>query len=185
MKRMIAFALVFIFFGMTGLAIGGEKAPARVETLARSELVKLSIDPIIVNAVKAENAKGKSLAQIKEMDKKWIETPGVADFMRVLMESECGLHLRELQKSMRYAAEIFVMDNQGAVVCETDKTSDYWQGDEDKFVRSFNGGQGGIFIDEVEFDESTQTYMSQVSVPVMDGETVIGAITIGIDVERF
>jgi len=185
MKRTIIFALVFVFFGITVAAVAGEKAPARVETLARTELVKLSVDPIIVNAVKVENAKGKSLASIQEMDKKWISTPGIVDYMRALMENECGLHIRQLQKSMPYAAEIFVMDNQGANVCMTDKTSDYWQGDEDKFKRSYNGGQGGIFIDEVEFDESTQTYMSQVSVPVMDGDTVIGAITIGIDVEGF
>jgi len=185
MKRTVIFALVFVFFGMAVTAVAGEKAPARVETLARTELVKLSVDPVIISAVKAENAKGKSLASIQETDKKWIATPGIVDYMRVLMENECGLHLRQMQKSMPYAAEIFVMDNQGANVCMTDKTSDYWQGDEDKFKRSYNGGQGGIFIDEVEFDESTQTYMSQVSVPVMDGETVIGAITIGIDVEGF
>ncbi len=185
MKRTIIFALVFVFFNITVTAMAGEKAPAKVETLARNELVKMSVDPIIVSAVKAENAKEKTLASIKEMDQKWIETPGIVDYMTALMENECGLHLRQLQKSMPYAAEIFVMDNQGANVCMTDKTSDYWQGDEAKFKNSYNGGQGGIFIDEVEFDESTQTYVSQVSVPVMDGNAVIGAITISVDVEGF
>lgn len=47
-------------------------------------------------------------------------------------------------KSPEYA-EIFVMDNQGANVAMSDKTSDYWQGDEDKFVRSFAGGEGKVF----------------------------------------
>jgi len=185
MKRILTVVLAVVFMGMSAAAIAGEKAPAKVESLARTELVKLSVDPVIVAAVKAENAKGKSLASIKEMDKKWIETPGVVDYMRALMENECGLYLRKFQMSKSFFAEIFVMDNQGANVCMTDKTSDYWQGDEDKFKNSYNGGQGGIFIGEVEFDESTQTYISQVSVPVIDGETVIGAITFGIDVEGF
>ena len=185
MKRILTVVLAVVFIGMSVAVIAGEKAPAKVESLARTELVKLSVDPVIVAAVKAENAKGKSLASIKEMDKKWMETPGIVDYMRALMENECGLYLRNFQKSMPYAAEIFVMDNQGANVCMTDKTSDYWQGDEAKFQKSYNDCKGAIFIDEVEFDESTQIYLSQVSVPVMDGETAIGAITFGIDVEGF
>ena len=112
-------------------------------------------------------------------------TPGIADFMREIMESECGEHLREIQNSAPYYAEIFVMDNQGANAAMTDKTSDYWQGDEAKFTESYNEGIGGIHISNVEFDESTQTYLVQVSVPVKDGDTVIGAITIGIDVDIF
>ena len=66
----------------------------------------------------------------------------------------------------------------------TDKTSDYWQGDEAKFQKSYNGGSGAVFVDEVEFDDSAQAYLCQVSVPVKDGAEVIGAITIGIDVDK-
>jgi hypothetical protein len=100
------------------------------------------------------------------------------------MDSPCGKHLRDIQDSADYYAEIFVMDNQGANVAMIDKTSDYWQGDEAKFQKSFNGGSGALFIDEVEFDDSTQAYLVQVSVPVKEGDKVIGAITIGVDVDR-
>lgn len=76
------------------------------------------------------------------------------------------------------------MDNQGAHVAMTDKTSDYWQGDEAKFIESYNGGKGAVHIADVEFDNSTQAYLFQVSVPVKDGNKVIGATTIGIDVDK-
>jgi hypothetical protein len=66
----------------------------------------------------------------------------------------------------------------------TDKTSDYWQGDEAKFKNSYKGGAGGVHISDVKFDESTQAYLTHVSVPVKDGDKVIGAITVGIDVEK-
>jgi hypothetical protein len=36
----------------------------------------------------------------------------------------------------------------------------------------------------VEFDDSAQAYLCQVSVPVKDGGKVIGAVTIGIDVDQ-
>jgi hypothetical protein len=104
--------------------------------------------------------------------------------MSALMESECGQHLRQLLQSEPYYAEIFVMDNQGANVCMTDKTSDYWQGDEAKFTESFKGGAGAVHISDVKFDDSTQAYLVQVSVPVKNGDKVVGAITLGINVDR-
>ena len=145
----------------------------------------MGTDPIIVSAVKAENAAGKSLEEIKDMDKKWKAHAGIADYMQKLMDSECGKHLRKIQDSVPYYAEIFVMDNQGANVAMTDKTSDYWQGDEAKFKESFKGVAGAVHISDVDFDDSSQTYIVQVSIPVKDGDTVIGAITFGIDIDKF
>ena len=164
-------------------AVMAENAPQKVYDLA-DQLAEIGKDPVIVKAVKAENARGKSLASIREMDEKWKATAGVADFMKVLMNNESGRYLKKLQNSAAFYAEIFVMDNQGALVGLTDKTSDYWQGDEAKFKNSYSGGKGSMFVDEVEFDDSTQVYISQVSVPVLDGGKAIGAITFGIDVEK-
>jgi hypothetical protein len=185
MKKTLILTIVGIFLATgAGFAHAGEKAPQKVVDLANSKLAQLGSDAVIVEAVKADNAKGKSLDQIKDMDKKWRDTPGIADYMKAIMESEAGKHLRGIQKSAPYFAEIFVMDNKGANVAMTDKTSDYWQGDEAKFKNSFNGGSGAVFVDEVEFDDSAQAYLVQVSVPVKDGGNVIGAITFGIDVDQ-
>jgi hypothetical protein len=169
---------------ISGTAFAGEKAPQAVFDLANSVLADLGTDPVIVSAVKAENAKNKTLAQIREMDERWKSFPGIADYMRTMMDSDCGKHLYTILESKPYYAEIFVMDNQGANVAMTDKTSDYWQGDEAKFKKSFADGAGAVFVDEVEFDDSTQSYLVQVSVPVMDGGRAIGAVTFGIDVDQ-
>lgn len=183
-------ASIFLIIGLilvvgSGIACAGEKVPQGIVDLANSTLAKFGTDPIIVGAVKTENAKGKTLAQIQELDKKWMATPGIADYMKALMDNECGKYLRKIQASAPYYAEIFVMDNLGANVAMSDKTTDYWQGDEDKFIKSYSGGRGTVFIDEVKFDNSTQAYLVQVSVPVKDGDKVIGAITFGINVDKF
>lgn len=185
MKRTLTLMIVgmFLFAGI-GMVNAGEKAPQKVVDLANSVLAKHGTDPVIVEAVKAENAKGKTLDQIKGIDKKWKAHAGLADYMKAIMDSKCGKHLRSVQDTAPYYAEIFVMDNQGANVAMTDKTSDYWQGDEAKFKKSFNGGAGAVFVDEVEFDDSAQAYLAQISVPVKDGNNVIGAITFGIDVDK-
>ncbi|OHD14785.1 MAG: hypothetical protein A2086_13885 [Spirochaetes bacterium GWD1_27_9] len=107
--------------------------------------------------------------------------------MNEVLTNECGKFLKSKQdKSNNLYSEIFGMDFQGCVVGESNKTSDYWQGDEDKFSKSFNNGMGAIFVDQVKFDESSQTYSVQISLPIVDTKTkkVIGAITIGINMDN-
>jgi hypothetical protein len=189
MKKVLIIILIgLVWIGHSVLIFGAEKTPQKIIDLAKNELVNLGVDSIIVEAVKTENAKEKTLAAIKVIDDKWKKTPGISEFMKTLMESECGKYLQEIQDSVKYYAEIFVMDNKGANVAMSEKTSDYWQGDEDKFIESYKKGEGAVHISDVEFDESTQAYLVQVSVPVLvpikDKKKAIGAITFGIDVDK-
>lgn len=183
MKKLLIIVCLCTFMAAT-VAVAGEKAPQSVLDLAKNQLAQYGSDPVIVKAVKEQNAKGLTLAKIQEMDEKWKNDPGIADYMQAIMDSECGKHIRGIQDSQEYLAEIFVMDNQGANVAMTNKTSDYWQGDEAKFKKSFNNGKGDVFVDEVEFDDSSQAYLVQVSVPVMENGAAIGAITFGIDIDK-
>ena len=81
--------------------------------------------------------------------------------------------------------EAFIMDNQGAVVGETNLTSDYWQGDEAKWTDSFSNSRGGINIGKEKYDKSAGTKLQQVSLPIIDEVgNVIGAITYGISTQR-
>lgn len=182
-KGLVVLVLLLVFFLGPDL-IFGEKAPQKIIDLGNNEFIKYGTDPIIVKAVLAENAKGKTLEKIKVLDKKWLAIPGIDGFMKTMLDSVCSKHLQKIQDSKKYISEIFVMDNLGANVAMTDKTSDYWQGDETKFIKSFNSGKGSVHIGDVKFDSSTRTYSVQVSVPVKDGDKVIGAITIGIDVDK-
>ena len=138
-------------------------------------------DPDIVAAVKAHNAKNISLAEIQELDGRWQDTSGFAPFMAPYFDNPAADALARLESRSYYVLESFAMGNQGGIVGATNKPSDYWQGDEAKFTESFKGGAGAIHTGDVEFDESAQAYLVQVSVPVMDGDAAIGAITIGID----
>ncbi len=160
-----------------------EEAPQSVIDLGNNTLAAFGTDPQLVKAVKQQNAEHNTLDQIKKLDHQWINTPGVADFMKAVLDNETAAYLDDIQRKAAYYAEIFLMDNQGALVAATDKTSDYWQGDEDKFQRPFSTGT--ILFSEVDFDVSAQAYLVQVSVPVKDGAKTIGAITFGINLDEF
>ena len=178
---------LLIYMCLVALTLTGcfkESRLSEVEQFANSTIVKMGTDPIIVKAVKMENVKGKSIEKVKALDEKWKAAPGITDYMRVLMDSECGRHLRKIKSKAPSYAEIFVMDNQGANVAMSDKTSDYWQGDEDKFIKSYNAGKGGLHISEIKWDESSQANIVQVSVAVKENDKAIGALTIGLDVDQ-
>ncbi len=62
--------------------------------------------------------------------------------------------------------------------------SDYWQGDEAKFQKSFGAGPDAVFVDIIEKDESSQALQSQASLTISDdGGMPIGAITIGVNID--
>ena len=75
------------------------------------------------------------------------------------------------------------MDKNGANVCVSKETSDYWQGDEAKFQKTF-GASKDVFVDEPSFDQSTNVYAIQLSVVVRDAGKKVGALTLGLRVSK-
>jgi hypothetical protein len=142
---------------------------------------KLAADPVVIAAIKEQNAKKVSLAEIQKIDKVW--TDGDNKVSDDVSARPCSKKLQELLKKQPDLIEAFAMDDQGANVCMSDRTSDYWQGDEAKWQKSFNGGKGGVNFDERKFDSSAKAVIIQVSVPVTDQGKVIGALTVGVKAE--
>lgn len=159
-----------------------EKAPDAVNGIV-TDLQAWGTDATLIAAVKEQNAKGATLDSIQARDAEWRKVDGLDADMTAMMESTAANKLAEFEKTQPYFFEVFLMDNQGANVAMTNKTSDYWQGDEAKWQESFKDGAGAVHIGDVEFDESAQDYLVQVSVPVMEGGAAIGAITIGVNLD--
>ncbi|WP_198298209.1 PDC sensor domain-containing protein [Vibrio gazogenes] len=189
MIRHLSSMIFTVLLSLTSLlpltSVHAEGAPDSLKELI-PQLESWGRDPVLIEAVEAQNKQKVSLDEIKKMDETWRNTSDVNDFMSSLMSNKAAKRLLELENSMPFLIELFLMDNQGANVAMTNKTSDYWQGDEDKFIQSFNGGQGKDYIGEVEYDDSVLSYLVQVSVPVIDpqGKT-IGALTIGINLDEY
>jgi hypothetical protein len=78
---------------------------------------------------------------------------------------------------------VFLTDNKGANVAAYPPTSDYWQGDEEKFTLSFNDGDGQVFIGPLEFDDSTKKTQVQISAPIREDNETIGVLVLGVSVD--
>ncbi len=176
-----------VSFG-TAQASGEHVGPAT--EFAKSTVSQWVASPQVIAAVKAQNARHANLRQadIDTMDKQWRNE--VDDASKPLIDEVLKNAVSRYLAEMKEAAggmvtEVFVMDNRGLNVGQSDVTSDYWQGDEAKWKKTYSVGPEAIFVDDVEMDESTQSLQTQVSMSIRDPETnaVIGAITVGVNVE--
>ncbi|SON56919.1 hypothetical protein HDIA_3378 [Hartmannibacter diazotrophicus] len=141
-------------------------------------------DPAVIEAVKKSNeAHAKTdYFQIKEMDDAWKESKG-GEPMAALMANDLSTFLKaKRSEAGDVITEAFVMDAAGLNVGQTDGTGDYFQGDEAKWQKTYAAGPDAIFIDEVEEDGGKN--IAQASLSISDGGKAIGAITIGIDVDK-
>lgn len=145
----------------------------------------------MIDAIKQANAAHASLDQggIDSLDKAWraeVEGGGSGPTIDAVLGTALSKKLADFRAgSGGVVTEIFVMDNKGLNVAQSDVTSDYWQGDEDKFSKSFGAGAGSVFVDAVEKDESTQALQTQASMAITsESGEVIGAVTVGINLDK-
>lgn len=147
------------------------------------EIKAIAAKPEVIAAVKAQNAQGLSIDAIKAIDTKWIAASGDLPEGKAMMNSATSKALLAAEKAKPYFIESILTDNQGANVAISSMTSDYWQGDEPKFVKAYAEGKGADYVARAKKDESSGAVVSQVSVPVMDGGKAIGTLTIGVNVQ--
>lgn len=189
--RISAIAIVAtLSFALAMPVLAQDKHAPKAQAWAEKTLREWMKDPVVIEAVKAQNAKHASLTQdkIDALDKQWrAETKAAAKpLINEVMGNPLSAFLKKKEAEGKgLVTEIFVMDNKGLNVGQSDVTSDYWQGDEAKWQKTFSVGPTAVFVDKVEKDESTQKFQTQVSISIVDpaGGAVIGAVTVGLDVE--
>lgn len=188
MFRATLFALPLSF---STAAVASEAPPAMVSYI-EEELKGWINDARIVDGITAQNLVTSDLSEeeIIARDNTWRNEVGAADtpMINTVLDTPLAGFLREhVEKSQGRITEVFVMDSRGLNVASSGVTSDYWQGDEAKFQKTYDVGPGAVFVDAIELDESTQTYQGQASFAITDpaSGTVIGAITVGLNAEAF
>ena len=189
-------------FALAGLALIGAVSFSAVEARAegnRDVLVaalnqhivpkirEWAQHPVALMTLKAQNKRHAGLTEEKiiEMDKKWRD---VQPLIAQLFGSPLSSYLTRIQAgSLGLYSEIFVMDAVGLNVGLSSVTSDYWQGDEGKWQKTFKVAPDAVFIDEAEMHEKTNTRRIQVNMTIADPATneAMGAITVEINLTEF
>lgn len=138
---------------------------------------------VVEISVLAQNTRYASIdaAGIERLDGEWVAEREADDkpLISATLSSPLSVYLTRTQaRNLGLYAEIFVTDNNGLNVGQSSITSDFWQGDEAKFQKSFEVGPDAVFVDEAEWDEENRIWRAQVSMTVVDtAGAPIGAAT--------
>ncbi len=143
----------------------------------------LALDQLLETRLEAVNAAYKGdpatiQARLDALDQQWISALDADLVIQNRVRNLTASGFRKFRANFPAHVEIFVTDKFGGVVAATNRTSDYYQGDEDWWQLAFNNGSGDIYIARPEFDEGSNTFGINIAAPVYDNDTgaVIGIL---------
>lgn len=151
------------------------------------EIRQWSNSPVVLLTLEASNQRYANLDQagVDALDQQWRAEREVEDqpLITAVLSSPLSSYLTKIQaRSRGLYTEIFVMDARGLNAGQSAITSDFWQGDEDKWQKTFLVGADALFIDAIEVNEETGTENAQVNLSIAQDGKVVGAITVEINV---
>jgi hypothetical protein len=177
-------AVVVTFLPIMALAGSFELTPSIQSELERQAkaLAVWAADPVIVNAVKEQNAKG----PIPGMDNaKWKTVRRSDPIVQGLINNPAGQFLKKkIEASGGTLDKAFLNGAQGEKVAFAEKTISYLHKGQEKFDVPMSTGKPW-HMTKPWFDESLQAYALQVAVPVLDGGKPIGVLVASIPVSHF
>ncbi|MBK1663924.1 hypothetical protein CKO38_05240 [Rhodospirillum rubrum] len=155
------------------VAHAAEPATAEVSEAMLGEIRSLLNTPLVRTILEARRANARNISQsdIDGLDKAWIAQRTAKDqpLVASIMASPLSANLMRIQaRSNGLITEIIVMDAKGLNAGLSAISSDYWQGDEAKYQKTFLVGSNAVFIDEPEIDEATATERQQVNLTLTD-----------------
>ena len=176
-------------FGMPSISVANDYE-SQIREVFEQRLKSWFENPLVIEAIRKQNREHAAVSstEIDAMDKEWrrqAKTGGGPLIERLLTKEASVLLAKRMESSNELVTEVFVMDNKGMNVAQSVVTSDYMQGDEAKWQKTYGTGVGEVFVDDIEFDDSTESFQSQVSATITDPSTgkPIGAVTFGINIE--
>jgi putative methionine-R-sulfoxide reductase with GAF domain len=157
------------------VALANARALNVGELLARelSNLETLAVNNSLQEGVVARNAtyaddEAAIQAQLLALDETWLTADDNDPLIQSVLNDELVAEMKEFQTISPQHIEIFITDRYGALIASTNRTSDYYQADEEWWLEAYGAGFGGTHIGIPEYDESTDTLAINVAVSMFD-----------------
>ena len=144
-------------------------------------------NPVVAMSIESQNKRRANMTQkqIDDADQEWVREREAEDqpLVAAVLTNPLSSYLTQIQaRSGGLYSEIFVMDDKGLNVGQSSITSDFWQGDENKFQNTYPKGPDAVFIDQAEYNKDSDNWRAQVSMTMtgQDGAK-IGAVTVEVN----
>lgn len=113
-------------------------------------------------------------ALLSDLDVQWQQANEDDPLVQERLNNPAALTLRQFQERFAAHRELFITDQYGGLVAASNRTTDYYQGDETWWRSAYDNGRGRIYISEPTFDSSSETFGLIMAVPIYapNGEVV-------------
>ncbi len=167
---------------------GPEKMQAAQQAAAAAgnQLAALQNNRAIVSLTVSSSDNIKSSQEIRAIESRWIDLPLDDQLLQHLLKRPAALSLKQFQRLHSRFSEIFITDMHGLTVAMTNKTSDYYQADEQWWIDTYANGAGKVWQGEIEYDESAAIWAIPLYRPLRDSSgKLVGIIKAVIEIGDF
>ena len=122
---------------------------------------------------------------LADMDKRWVDAGQDDPIVKEYLDSRVADSMRDIITIRGNVAEIFITDKYGGLVASSGKTSDFYQADEPWWQEAYSKGKGSLYIGDIEFDQSSNSWSMPMAAPIMGSDgNIIGVCKQMISTER-
>jgi hypothetical protein len=180
-NRFPALLLALAFCVLCGPLLGAESLDPSLQAKVDAQIKAIqewAADPVILNAVKTQNATPPAEYTAMTQDK-WKELSKLDPLVRSFDKSAAGQFLKSKRSEVIIRA--FVSDAVGQKVAFTTKTLTWSHKGDPKHEVPLTGK---IWQGAVEQDKVTGYEQIQIAVPVLDGAKAIGSLVVGLNISK-
>lgn len=148
------------------------------------QLVAVFTKPNVLAAL-SERTEPLSPDELQRLDSSWEAYSEKDSPLAKVLDGPGASALRALQANNRHFAEIFITDRFGQLVVATNRTTDFYQADEEWWEDTFWKGKGRLVIPPIHLDLSSGVWSVDICVPIQVEEETVGIGKASVDIGRW
>ncbi|MBE2222238.1 MAG: GAF domain-containing protein [Anaerolineae bacterium] len=136
-----------------------------------NSLETLASNNIIIQAARAKNesyddSDDPPSRQIAIASGQWAGTTVEDEIVKAVLENDAAAELIRFQQLFPDNVQLLVTDKYGGQIAATQRTRDYFKGDEAWWQETYIDGLGSVYIGEPIYDSANRTYSITIGVPI-------------------
>lgn len=155
-----------------------------LQTLALSERIRSEAE---ASNASYQGSVADTQAALLKLDQAWRAAVVANDdndpLVNAKLNNSIASYLREYRTLYPENAEVFVTDRHGALLGATNRTSDYYQADEDWWQAAYSTGVGTIYYSQPTYETDSGAFSINIALPVYDksGSNMLGILRTTVD----
>lgn len=117
------------------------------------------------------------------LENRWHELDESSPELEAILSNPVSTEIVNVIESLSAHGEGFLIGRNGGLIAATNKTTDYYQGDEPQFVETMKLPKGQVWVQRSIADKSAGTMLTKIATPVFtsSGPEPRGVLVIGLD----